>query len=154
MRKRFPAALLYLATRGEALAELPVSLRPGPVPLETEVQLYHLTSRRGFPAAYGDNIQTGPQEAPFCGACIRLGGGGKGEGESHEAKEEPSQCVFRVENFVLFLPELQYNRCTLEASYFPMRKRLNPSNHPTHWHSIHKTQNPYSTRTGRQPVPE
>lgn len=55
VRKHVPAAVLYLATRlGSHSTKLPVFLA-GPVPLETEVQLYHLTSRRHFPAAYGGN---------------------------------------------------------------------------------------------------
>lgn len=88
--------------------------------------------------------RTGPQEASFPGAPSRRGGVGGGEGEPYEAREGPGQCVFRGENFALFLPELQYDRCTLEASYLPKRKRQNASNHPTNQHSTDKIQNPYS----------
>lgn len=45
----------------------------GRVPSETEVQLYHLTSRRGFPVAYGDNIQDRPAEE----ALLSWWGGGE-----------------------------------------------------------------------------
>lgn len=87
VRKHVPAAVLHLATRlGSRSTKLPVFLA-GPVPLETEVQLYHLTSRRRFPAAYGGNtgLDQLREKLLFQGGVVDRGTLSMPEGEGSKA---------------------------------------------------------------------
>lgn len=71
---------------GKPRTKLPVFLA-GPVPLETEVQLYHLTSRRRFPAAYGGKagLDQLREKLLFQGGVVDRGSHSMPEGEGSKA---------------------------------------------------------------------